>query len=80
MAEAVRAGKVRHVGLSNVTAAEVERAHRVHPISAVQHEYSLWRREADSELLPTLRDLGIALVRLVAARQRIPGGPDRPTR
>jgi aryl-alcohol dehydrogenase-like predicted oxidoreductase len=62
MAEAVRAGKVRYLGLSNVTAAEVRRAHRVHPISAVQYEYSLWRREAENELLPTLRDLGIALV------------------
>jgi aryl-alcohol dehydrogenase-like predicted oxidoreductase len=62
MADAVRTGKVRYLGLSNVTAAEVERAHRVHPISAVQYEYSLWRREAETELLPTLRDLGIALV------------------
>ncbi|MDJ0945586.1 MAG: aldo/keto reductase [Kiloniellales bacterium] len=62
MAEAVRAGKVRYLGLSNVTAAQVTRAHRVHPIAAVQYEYSLWRREAETELLPTLRDLGIALV------------------
>ncbi len=62
MADAVRAGKVRYLGLSNVTAAEVARAQRVHPISAVQYEYSLWRREAETELLPTLRDLGIALV------------------
>jgi len=62
MAEAVRAGKVRYLGLSNVTAAQVQRAHRIHPISAVQYEYSLWRREAETELLPTLRDLGIALV------------------
>jgi len=62
MADAVRAGKVRYLGLSNVTAAEVERAHRVHPIAAVQYEYSLWRREAETELLPTLRRLGIALV------------------
>ena len=62
MAEAVRAGKVRYLGLSNVTAEQVERAHRIHPISAVQYEYSLWRREAEIELLPTLRKLGIALV------------------
>lgn len=62
MAEAVRAGKVRHLGLSNVTAEQVRRAHRVHPITAVQFEYSLWRREAEAELLPTLRELGIALV------------------
>lgn len=62
MAEAVRAGKVRYLGLSNVTAEHVRRAHRVHSITAVQFEYSLWRREAEAELLPTLRELGIALV------------------
>ncbi len=62
MAEAVQSGKVRHLGLSNVTADEVRRAHAVHPIAAVQYEYSLWRREAEQELLPTLRELGIALV------------------
>ena len=62
MAAAVRAGKVRHLGLSNVTAEQVRRAHAVHPVAAVQYEYSLWRREAESLLLPTLRELGIALV------------------
>ena len=62
MATAVRAGKVRHLGLSNVTAEQVRRAHAVHPVAAVQYEYSLWRREAETELLPTLRELGIALV------------------
>lgn len=62
MAQAVREGKVRHLGLSNVTADEVRRAHAVHPISAVQFEYSIWRREAEADLLPTLRELGIALV------------------
>lgn len=62
MAEAVRAGKVRYLGLSNVTAGQVRRAHAVHPITAVQFEYSLWRREAETALLPTLRELGIALV------------------
>jgi aryl-alcohol dehydrogenase-like predicted oxidoreductase len=62
MAEAVHAGNVRYLGLSNVTAEQVRRAHRVHPITAVQFEYSLWRREAEAELLPTLRELGIALV------------------
>lgn len=62
MAQAVRAGKVRHLGLSNVTAEQVRRAHAVHPVSAVQFEYSLWRREAEAALLPTLRELGIALV------------------
>lgn len=62
MAAAVRDGKVRHLGLSNVTAEQVRRAHAVHPVAAVQYEYSLWRREAETELLPTLRELGIALV------------------
>lgn len=62
MAAAVRAGKVRHLGLSNVSAEQVRRAHAVHPVAAVQYEYSLWRREAETELLPTLRELGIALV------------------
>jgi aryl-alcohol dehydrogenase-like predicted oxidoreductase len=62
MADEVRAGRVKHLGLSNVTAAEVRRAHAVHPIAAVQYEYSLWRREPEEVLLPTLRELGIALV------------------
>jgi aryl-alcohol dehydrogenase-like predicted oxidoreductase len=62
MGEAVEAGKVRHLGLSNVTADQVRRAHAEHPVAAVQYEYSLWRREAETELLPTLRELGIALV------------------
>jgi aryl-alcohol dehydrogenase-like predicted oxidoreductase len=62
MAEAVKAGKVRCLGLSNVTAGQVRRAHAVHPVAAVQYEYSLWRREAETLLLPTLRELGITLV------------------
>jgi aryl-alcohol dehydrogenase-like predicted oxidoreductase len=62
MAEGVRAGKVRHLGLSNVTAEQVRRAHAVHPIAAVQYEYSLWRREPEQELLPALHTLGIGLV------------------
>ncbi len=62
MARAVREGKVRYLGLSNVSAEQVRRAHKVHPIAAVQFEYSLWRREAEAALLPTLRELGIALV------------------
>lgn len=62
MADAVRAGKVRYLGLSNVTAEQVRRAHAVHPIAAVQYEYSLWQRDAEKELLPTLRELGIPLV------------------
>ena len=62
MSRAVEQGKAKYLGLSNVTEAEVRRAHAVHPISAVQYEYSLWRREAETDLLPTLRELGIALV------------------
>lgn len=62
MSAAVNAGKVRFLGLSNVSAEQVRRAHKIHPIAAVQYEYSLWRREVETELLPTLRELGIALV------------------
>jgi len=62
MSEAVSAGKVHFLGLSNVSAEQVRRAHKVHPIAAVQYEYSLWRREVETEILPTLRELGIALV------------------
>jgi aryl-alcohol dehydrogenase-like predicted oxidoreductase len=62
MAELVRLGKVRHLGLSEVSAATLRRAHAIHPIAAVQTEYSLWSREPEDELLPTLHELGIALV------------------
>ena len=62
MAECVQSGDVRYLGLCNVTADEVRRANEVHPIAAVQYEYSLWRREVETTLLPTLRELGIALV------------------
>jgi aryl-alcohol dehydrogenase-like predicted oxidoreductase len=62
MAELVRAGKVRHLGLSEAAAATIRRAHAVHPIAALQTEYSLWSREPEGELLSTCRDLGIAFV------------------
>jgi len=62
MADLVRRGKVQHLGLSEVSAATVRRAHAIHPIAAVQTEYSLWSREPEDTLLQTLRDLGIALV------------------
>ncbi len=62
MAELVRQGKVRHLGLSEVSAATLRRAHAIHPIAAVQTEYSLWSREPEEELLPALHELGIALV------------------
>ena len=62
MAELVREGKVKHLGLSEASPASVRRAHQVHPIAAVQSEYSLWTRDPEDALLPTLRELGIALV------------------
>jgi aryl-alcohol dehydrogenase-like predicted oxidoreductase len=62
MAELVRAGKVRHIGLSEASAETIRRAHAVHPIAAVQTEYSLWTRDVEQEILPTLQELGIALV------------------
>lgn len=62
MAELVRAGKVRHLGLSEASAETIRRAHKVHPIAAVQSEYSLWTRDVEAEVLPTCRELGIALV------------------
>lgn len=62
MAELVRAGKVRYLGLSEAAPATIERAHRVHPISALQTEYSLWSREPEDEILPLLRKLGIGFV------------------
>ena len=62
MAELVKAGKVAHLGLSEASAATIRRAHAVHPIAAVQTEYSLWSRDVEAEVLPTCRELGIALV------------------
>jgi len=62
MAELVREGKVRHLGLSEPAVDTLRRAHRVHPISAVQTEYSLFSREPEEALMPTLRELEIALV------------------
>ena len=62
MAELVTAGKVRHLGLSEASAATIRRAHAVHPISALQSEYSLWTRDLEGEILDTCRELGIGLV------------------
>jgi aryl-alcohol dehydrogenase-like predicted oxidoreductase len=62
MAELVKAGKVRYLGLSEAAPATVRRAHRVHPISALQTEYSLWSRDPEDEILPTVRELGIGFV------------------
>jgi len=62
MASLVRAGKVRHLGLSEVNSEQLRRAHRVHPITAVQSEYSLWTRNPETEVLDGLRELGVGLV------------------
>jgi aryl-alcohol dehydrogenase-like predicted oxidoreductase len=62
MADLVREGKVRYLGLSEVGPAILKRAHAVHPLSALQSEYSLWERNVEAEVLPTLRELGIGFV------------------
>jgi aryl-alcohol dehydrogenase-like predicted oxidoreductase len=62
MAELVREGKVRHLGLSEAAPATIRRAHAVHPIAALQTEYSLWSREPEDGLLATVRELGIGFV------------------
>ncbi len=62
MAELVAAGKVRHLGLSECSAATLRRAVAVHPIAAVQSEYSLFSRDLEDEVLPTMRELGVGLV------------------
>jgi aryl-alcohol dehydrogenase-like predicted oxidoreductase len=62
MAELVQAGKVRHLGLSEASAATIRRAHAVHPITALQTEYSLWEREPETKVFPVLAELGIGFV------------------
>jgi aryl-alcohol dehydrogenase-like predicted oxidoreductase len=62
MAELVAAGKILHIGLSEAAAETIRRAHAVHPIAAVQTEYSLWTRDPEAEILPTCRELGIGFV------------------
>jgi aryl-alcohol dehydrogenase-like predicted oxidoreductase len=62
MKELVEAGKVRYIGLSEVNAETIRRAHKVHPITAVQSEYSLWERAIEESILPAMRELGIGLV------------------
>jgi aryl-alcohol dehydrogenase-like predicted oxidoreductase len=62
MADLVKAGKVRALGLSEASAATIRRAHAVHPIAAVQSEYSLWSREPEGQVLPLCRELGIGFV------------------
>ncbi|MBD1922192.1 aldo/keto reductase [Microcoleus sp. FACHB-831] len=62
MAELVKQGKVRYLGLSEAAPATIRRAHSVHPITALQTEYSLWSRDPEEEILPTVRELGIGFV------------------
>src|SRR6201985_1963767 len=62
MAELVQEGKIRHIGLSEAAPETIRRAHAVHPITAVQTEYSLWTRFAEAEVIPTCRELGIGFV------------------
>ncbi len=62
MASLIEAGKVRYLGLSEASAETIRRAHAVHPIAAVQSEYSLWSRDIEDEVLPAMRELGIGLV------------------
>ncbi|OSM10975.1 aldo/keto reductase [Bacillus toyonensis] len=62
MADLVKEGKVRYLGMSEASASTIRRAHTVHPISALQTEYSLWSRDIEDEILPTVRELGITHV------------------
>lgn len=62
MAELVKAGKVKYLGLSEAAPATIRRAHKVHPITALQTEYSLWERHVEAEIIPTVRQLGIGFV------------------
>jgi aryl-alcohol dehydrogenase-like predicted oxidoreductase len=62
LADLVKAGKVRYIGLSEADAETIARAHKVHPISALQTEYSLWSRDVEADILPTIRRLGIGFV------------------
>jgi aryl-alcohol dehydrogenase-like predicted oxidoreductase len=62
MAELVEEGKVRHIGLSEAAPETIRRAHAVHPITALQTEYSLWTRDVEAEILPTCRELGVGFV------------------
>ena len=66
-----RPGKVRHLGLSEVDDDQLRRAHAVHPIAAVQSEYSLWTRDPETTVLPALRELGVGLVAFSPARPRL---------
>ena len=77
MAQLVTEGKVRYLGLSEAAPDTIRRAHKVHPITALQTEYSLWSREPEEEILPTVRELGIGFVRLQHVGARLSYRPDQ---
>jgi len=79
MGELVRAGKVRHLGLSEVSPSTLERAHRVHPITALQSEYSLWTRDPEAGALAACRKLGVAFVAYSSAAGSSPARSRRST-
>ena len=76
LAELVAHGMVQHIGLSEAGPATIRRARAVHPIAALQTEYSLWTRDPEAELLPLLRELGIGFVPSLATRPRLPHRQD----
>ena len=77
MAELVAEGKVRHLGLSEASVDTIRRAASVHPIAALQSEWSIWSRDIEDEVVPTCRELGIGIVRVQPARARDADRPDR---
>jgi aryl-alcohol dehydrogenase-like predicted oxidoreductase len=80
MKELVEAGKVRYLGLSEAAPETIRRAHEVHPISDLQTEYSLWSRDVEDEILPTLREFGHRLRRLQPPRAWLPDRADKERR
>ena len=75
--ELIQQGKVRYFGLSEAGVNSIRRAHAVHPVTALQSEYSLWTREPETEIIPTLEELGIGLVPFSPIGQRFPDRQDR---
>ena len=76
MAELVKEGKVRHIALSEAGADTIRRAAKVHPITALQSEYSIWERDVEGEILDACRENGIGFVPYSPARPRLPRGDD----
>jgi aryl-alcohol dehydrogenase-like predicted oxidoreductase len=75
--ELIQAGKVRHFGLSEAGVQTIQRAHKIQPVAALQSEYSLWWREPEDEVLPTLEELGIGFVPFSPPGQGLPDGGDQ---